>query len=339
MSTVLRWLVYGVLLGGALLLQIFNTHYLAHLLLILAAVVPLLSLAASLPAMRGSRLELTAIPGAPHRGAPARWEVRLVSGLGLPLSQVSFTLRQRRAEDGREVKQKVVLRGISPGEWWDRAVPSDHCRLFRGWISSAWCWDYLGLFALPLARGGEAAVRVDPIPEPPGRMPEGLLGQASPAPAPGPGSRRGEDYEVRSYRPGDPVRSIHWKLSAKWDELMVREAALRQRPTPLLTLDHLGPPERLDQVLDRAAGWVRALLSRDMPCVIQWVHPTNGALRGFSVADRESWESCLEALLSDPAPTEGRSVLEVPLSERWAGGACCPIHIRPGEEARHETAT
>ena len=71
----LRWLVYGVLLAGALLLQIFNTHYLAHFLLLLVVMVPLLSLAVSLPAMCTSRLELTAVPGDVRREETGRWEI------------------------------------------------------------------------------------------------------------------------------------------------------------------------------------------------------------------------------------------------------------------------
>ncbi len=34
-----------------------------------------------------------------------------------------------------------------------------------------------------------------------------------------------EPGEIRAYRPGDPVRRIHWKLSAKKDELLIREPA------------------------------------------------------------------------------------------------------------------
>ena len=37
-----------------------------------------------------------------------------------------------------------------------------------------------------------------------------------------------EPGEIRLYLPGDPVRNIHWKLSAKKDELLVRDAAAGQ---------------------------------------------------------------------------------------------------------------
>lgn len=34
-------------------------------------------------------------------------------------------------------------------------------------------------------------------------------------------------FDIRSYAPGDDIRSIHWKLSGKTDELIVRQASDR----------------------------------------------------------------------------------------------------------------
>ena len=39
------------------------------------------------------------------------------------------------------------------------------------------------------------------------------------------GSDQREMFDIREYAPGDDVRSIHWKLSAKADELIVRQAS------------------------------------------------------------------------------------------------------------------
>ena len=52
--------------------------------------------------------------------------------------------------------------------------------------------------------------------------------QEQPAPQTVQALTRGEEEDpgdVRPYRPGDPVRRIHWKLSARKDELLVRETA------------------------------------------------------------------------------------------------------------------
>ncbi|MBR2633811.1 MAG: DUF58 domain-containing protein, partial [Lentisphaeria bacterium] len=40
---------------------------------------------------------------------------------------------------------------------------------------------------------------------------------------PKPGGGYGENYEIRQYRPGDNLNQIHWKLSAKVGDLMLRE--------------------------------------------------------------------------------------------------------------------
>ncbi|MBR5642083.1 MAG: DUF58 domain-containing protein [Firmicutes bacterium] len=41
-----------------------------------------------------------------------------------------------------------------------------------------------------------------------------------------PGSDPSETFAIREYIPGDPIRQIHWKLSQKTDELMLRELGL-----------------------------------------------------------------------------------------------------------------
>ncbi|HUM60486.1 MAG TPA: DUF58 domain-containing protein, partial [Clostridia bacterium] len=39
-----------------------------------------------------------------------------------------------------------------------------------------------------------------------------------------------EPGDVRAYLPGDPVRCIHWKLSAKKDDLLIRDTVITQEP-------------------------------------------------------------------------------------------------------------
>ena len=66
-----------------------------------------------------------------------------------------------------------------------------------------------------------------------------LFGADGTGAAPRAGSRTGRDFgfreadepgEVRAYLPGDPLNRIHWKLSAKRDELLVRERAVETVP-------------------------------------------------------------------------------------------------------------
>lgn len=63
-----------------------------------------------------------------------------------------------------------------------------------------------------------------------------------------------EQFQIRNYQPGDRIRSIHWKLSAKQDELMVKEYQPVRRCPVLFFLDLAGEPgkkERKEEVRAR----------------------------------------------------------------------------------------
>lgn len=331
-----RRIVYLLLLIAAFLLWIFNTHYLAGFCFWVTLLLPVLSLALSLPALLTCRLQLWAIPEEVTRGEAGRWEIVAAGGGKLPVAQVSFTLMLRHSADGREEKIFQRFDGVSPRERWVTEQASEHCEVIEGEILSARAMDLLRLFTLPLPQCGAKTMLVVPSAKLPKTLPRNFGSRTSQASAARPGQRLGEDYELRNYRPGDPIRSVHWKLSSKRDELIVRESARLLRPTVLLTVDRFGPPEEADESLDRLQGWSEALLKRDIPHVVQWVHPVTGELRTCRIGERWQQRPCLEALLWDPCPLEGKTVRDLPLSDRWHGEMVYPIHVGPGEEAAYE---
>ena len=48
------------------------------------------------------------------------------------------------------------------------------------------------------------------------------------------GDDPGETYDIRSYMPGDNIRQIHWKLTGKLDDVMIREKSYPVDDTVLL---------------------------------------------------------------------------------------------------------
>ena len=127
---------------------------------------------------------------------------------------------------------------------------------------------------------------------------------------------------------------IHWKMTAKRDELVTREPPEDPRPLPVLTFDHFGLMDQVDRTLDRLAGLSLALLDQERPHEVRWLHPETGALRCFRVAGERDWASCLAAILSDPAPLRGRSILG---QSQAAGGPIYQIHV-DGKEVPHGEA-
>lgn len=107
--------------------------------------------------------------------------------------------------------------------------------------------DLLGMFTvekLPLVQGGELIVL--PLPFDVGALTyaAGDSGTESMA-------RASEDVtspaDVRAYQPGDAMKKIHWKLSVRKQELMVRRFEAPVMPDALVLLDCSRPPKTADE--------------------------------------------------------------------------------------------
>lgn len=330
-----RRIIYALALAGALLFQITNDNYLAHFLLALVLALPLLSLALSLPGMAGRRLRLSAAPPSLPRGGTGLWRLEVEGRAGLPIPRLSLRLESSNLLTGARETNTLSLSGVIRRRPVEQSARTGHCGLLEYRVTRVRTWDYLGLFSLSCPLPAPARMLSLPIPADPGplHIPEGQ--GLRPSPAAGVRRGRGEDYDLREYRPGDPMRTVHWKLSSKWDELIVREPVDVPVPLPLLTFDRRGPAEALDGVLDRLLGLCRAFLAVQRPCAVLWLSPEGEAVRHV-IADEKDLRECLLAILSAPALAGGPSVLDRPELLAGPGGPVYHIHIPPEQEAAHD---
>ena len=124
------------------------------------------------------------------------------------------------------------------------------------------------------------------------------------------------DYEVREYIPGDELKSIHWKLSAKQEQLMVRQrlAAGREKMNVLLPLGD--DRQYNDSLMESVYALCRLLLYKEYPIQLFW--PGRGeSLRGCFVAEQGELENAISEILSDnglhqPEEAEERMSVEHP---------------------------
>ena len=323
---ILRRILYGLTLVGVLLFHITNENYLAQFLLCLCVALPLLSLALSLPGMLGCRLELSSLPPALERGADGRWQASIKTPNGLPLSRLTIHLRCKNLLNGQRDHRRLVLSGVARRRPVELTVSTDHCGLLELRVDRARVYDYLGLFSLRVARPQPARMLCRPIPVPVElpTLPEAQ--GARPSPVSAARSGPGEDYELRDYRPGDPMRSVHWKLSSKWDELVVREPAETLIPLPLLTLDRFGESDALDLLLDRTLGMSRALLAVQRPHALLWLDK-DGQPQLRVVSDEKQQTDCLLDLMGSFAPPAGPSLDDHPELLRGPDGPVFRIHV------------
>ena len=125
----------------------------------------------------------------------------------------------------------------------------------------------LGLFSLPVSAGEKKSVLVLPPP----LKPENTVAlQHGTRLVPKPGGGFSEEHDMREYRQGDPIKSIHWKVSAKFDSLIIREPLV---PPPHSRLVHITPwknSSECDLILGNLRWITDFMLSRQMPFYVKY---------------------------------------------------------------------
>jgi len=89
-----------------------------------------------------------------------------------------------------------------------------------------------------------------------------------------PGSDPSETFAIREYIPGDPLKSIHWKLSGKTDKLLVRELGLpvMRRILLLPEVQPVAHTDRLDEIASALYSISHALVMLDVPLTLGWAN-------------------------------------------------------------------
>lgn len=134
-------------------------------------------------------------------------------------------------------------------------------------------------------------------------------------------SRKGTDasemFDIRSYVPGDDIRSIHWKLSGKTDELIVRQASDRTH-YDLVILPDFG---RKQGGRDIAAGELtrcvalvielsRRLVRRGVPLCVALPGP-GGGMELFGFKSVRELEQSIPRWLSIKLPEQAGRMMQL----------------------------
>ena len=319
-----RRILYALALIAAVLFQIFYDRYLARFVFACVVSLPILSLLLSLPAALRLRLRLEGNGTECQRGAAGPWRLCVERHTFLPVPRLKLRLRFTNNLTCWMEKKRVIWSGQSE-EKLVFPLQAEHCGRVACRVTRARMVDCLGLFALPVRRPAPAAVLVLPVRA---RMEELPSLELPNAPAESEGNKKipNGDYELRDYRAGGTLRSVHWKLSSKRDELVVREWQGSAAPRVILAVDLFGEPERLDRVLDQFYGLSMSLLEKDCPHLVQWEE--RGAVRTVSIPDRESLLACMGEMLSSRAPLQGTTMRELLPTD----GAIPAVFVTDGEE-------
>lgn len=312
-----RWGCHLFALVLAVIFYIFYQAWVSLYLLFVVILFPFFSLAISLPAMLSTSLDLTVTPDSLLR--EENGTVILTASTGgrvFPLRRIECVLRRKNLLTGEVKVSRPVFRSLSKSQKWQEVFSADHCGLLTFRVERIWVYDLSGLFVRQMTPP-ELTVRIiTPIetpPNPPPAFPNGSEGHGALTLRRG-GS--GEDYDLRDYRAGDALRSIHWKLTAKSDKPMVKEVLAPRQPKLALSFDLWGRASALDATFDQLVWLSRQIVTQGHPHALCWLDPESGMPQEHAVIDEMGLNDCLMLLFSAPAPQTQREDRVIPVATR-----------------------
>lgn len=312
-------LLYLAGLAAALVFHIFYFGWYSWFVLVLALCLPWFVLLVSLPAMGRTRLRLE-LPGICQMGEAVSASLTVTGGI---CCKLRLTVRCPLTGERKVVRR--TFRGTRR-----RKLPLDtaHCGLLLCSTRGSRVCDYLGLFSLPIRGAAEQELLVMPRPMPPDKLPD-LTRFSAGHRKPKPGGGFAEEHEMRDYRPGDNLRDIHWKLSAKTDRMILREAQEPIREQVLLTFDLRGPRAALDGVLSRLLWLSQWLLEHEAEHQVGWFEPETGAPVWEQIQSKEDLTPLLRRVLGSPLKADMPS-----MESHRPGGVSWRYHVVPEQEVQ-----
>ena len=283
------FLFYLLCLGGVYLFRLSYLGWFGPYLLAVFIGVPVLLILLSLPCMLCFQCRLEAYPSV-NRGDEA--ELRLV--FRHPRFAILGKLRLRLEIENCFTGEVTKLRFKSSCLAGDTAIlplPTEQCGQLLCRITRMDCRDILGLFSLRRKLPAPIRCTVLPLAVSPEHRPDieaAMQTQAVWKPKYGGGFS--EEHDLRPYQQGDTINSIHWKLSSKTDDLIVREPLVQVNDQVFVILAQTDERDRSLETL----YWLSLEL-----CKLEIPHVLVGQLP-YPVANEQEAAAGLSQLLSAP---------------------------------------
>lgn len=139
-----------------------------------------------------------------------------------------------------------------------------------------------------------------------------------------PGNDLTETYQIREYVPGDSPRQVHWKLSNKFDRLIVRDPALPIIRNVLVFWERTGESndrEAIDAQAEIIVSLCKALLDQSIQFTIGWNDTDRNLCILHEIRDMEELVGIIPRLMRATGRKDGVSGAELLL--QTGGHALC----------------
>ena len=247
---------------------------------------------------------------APQIGAKRQmlsWSLEAENEGFLPLSPVRCKVQCKNVVTGERSSKEILFPlGTKAKRNIKLNLESSYCGTTMLSINELESYDVLGLFATKVKCDEQAEVVVLPDTFPVSLTVSTHLAkdlEADEYSQERHGSDPSETFAIREYQPGDNLRRIHWKLSNKFEELLVKESALPVRHSFMVLLETSFKDKRapkgdvLDALIEITLSLGQAMTNEEITYDIGWQDYESGSFFRSNVRNTEELTGVVNRLL------------------------------------------
>lgn len=264
-------------------------------------VFPFLCMGMSWISSRNVQVHIESYKDTAERGEEIPVRFSIVNSGKIPsVVKVRISYRSSSRTEKENWKEKFYL---PSGKKEDRQVyiKAKYCGKLLVTVQKLWVYDCWGFFFVRKRQKERYEIMVMPKPYPVNLL---VSNRTKWFPIDGESyakDRSGDDtaeiYEVREYRAGDRMQKVHWKLSAKEDELYIKEFSYPLGAAVVILLEGGNEGEVMEQFMEMIVSISTALLRMECPHYIAWQKKEEKQVRRMLIVEEEEFHAFLLELL------------------------------------------
>lgn len=290
------WIIYAVTAIAAFIFFLYYKMWVAWYWLMLLPLIPLIAFIAC--AIATTQLTFsTELPSDTHIGEPVYLKLKTY-GLAAYFSffKVEFTVTDHMSGKTWKIVVPVNDNGVTK-----IPIDTDHCGAFSFNITKFSVYDLTRFFHLNLKAESKNKILIKPTPIMPELMPnmygfkaKNLRKSKQP---------NSEIYDIRDYKTGDSIKTIHWKISAKKDQLVVKDSLEEFGGHSRIVLKLGEDRNKLDLHLGQILFTSLFFLEREIPHKIRIIPPNKSEI-AFDIENAGDLDTALIRILHMRIPKE-----------------------------------
>lgn len=312
--------IWGGWILAMLLLLIFTDNYAIQIILCLSLLFPIIGILCGYISAKKIEAELKG-DISKVKGMPLTYLLSVKNDGRISCSKGTALIELENMLTGEKFCEKIAF-SIGPKQTKEFKLQKifDNCGKIKISLKSIHCWDFIGAFSKEVKCFDETKALILPKTYPlevnmaSGNQTDLNSDEYSMYKS---GFDPSETFAIREYIPGDNVKNIHWKLSEKLNDVIVRELSLPINNTVLLLLDnsytveqHKTTPKVLDAVGETIISIAQVLCHQQIPFQMGWYDREEGTTQVMEVMNIDDLGSVIGSVLSASTEFDQLSVLE-----------------------------